>query len=161
MKNAALGGLTEVEASKLILTSTEDKNVMAFAKMMVSDHGKANTQLLELAKGKGYQVPSNLTTEKTELVNKMKTLKLEARNEYYIKLMANEHNQAIDLFTKGSQSDDEEVRKFATNTLPTLKNHYQHVMKLDTIFQTPKANQGDDRLKISDRKSATAEKNKQ
>ncbi len=87
-----------------------------------------------------------------ELINKMDTYQNEGRNEYYLQLMLNEHNKAIDLFSLASRSTDQDIKTFASNLLPTLKHHYKEVSKLDSLFKQPRANQGDDPLKISDRK---------
>lgn len=151
LQQAAYGGMIEVESSNKILTVTEDASVKSFAEMMVKDHSAANQRLETLASTKGYRLPTLLPYSKTELINKMDTYKNEGRNEYYLRLMLNEHMSAIDLFSLASRSEDKEIRAFASSILPTLETHYQHVKKADSLFRQPKQNQGDDPLKISDR----------
>ncbi len=151
-ENAALGGMVEVESSSQIEKLTQNQQVKVFAAMMMKDHGLANQKLKVLANQKGYTLPKTLPASKLELVNKINDFKDEGRNEYYVRLMINEHKNAINLFSMGERSKDADISKFSTETLPIIKQHYQHILKIDTLLQKPKANQGDDPLKISDRK---------
>jgi len=150
-QNAAYGGMIEVEASNKALTFTENPDIKTFADMMVKDHGGANQKLKSLAKNKGYVLPAALPLSKVEAIDKMNSFKDEGRNEYYLQLMVNEHQKAIDIFSLASRSKDAEINQFATSLLPTLKHHYMEVKKLDSTYRQPKVNQGDDPLKISDR----------
>ncbi|TKC10442.1 DUF4142 domain-containing protein [Pedobacter polaris] len=152
-EHAAYGGMVEVESSSKILVTTEDSAIKTFAQMMVNDHGDANRKLSALAQSKGYVLPSALPNSKIELINKMDSFKDEGRNEYYLQLMINEHKTAIDLFALAERSADKQISQFASGLLPKLKHHYRLVMQIDTAFQAPKANQGDDPLKLSDRKA--------
>lgn len=150
-QQAAYGGMVEVESSKKILALTENPEVKVFAEMMVKDHGAANERLKALALSKGYALPAALPNSKVEQINKMDSFKDEGRNEYYLLLMVNEHIKAIDLFALASRSKDKEINQFASSLLPTLKHHYNHVKKTDSLYRQPRMNQGDDPLKLSDR----------
>lgn len=151
-ENAALGGMVEVESSTKIEKLTKNQAVKVFAAMMVKDHGTIGKKLEMLAQQKGFDLPKVLPTSKLSLIGKLDEFKDEARNDYYVKLMINEHKNAIDLFSMGERSKDASVSKFATENLPTIRAHYEQILKIDTLLQKPKANQGDDPLKISDRK---------
>ena len=150
-QNAAYGGMVEVESSNRTLTFTQHPGVKAFADMMVKDHGGANQKLKALAQSKGYVLPAALPLSKLALIDKMNSFKDEGRNEYYLQLMINEHQKAIDIFSLASRSKDAAINQFATSLLPTLKHHYMEVKKLDSLYRQPKVNQGDDPIKISDR----------
>ncbi|MDQ8051616.1 MAG: DUF4142 domain-containing protein [Pedobacter sp.] len=152
-QQAAYGGMVEVESSNQILQHTKDPAIKTFAEMMVKDHGAANVQLKALAATNGYILPATLPNSKVDLISKMDTFKDEGRDEYYIQLMVTEHKNAIQLFSMASRSDDVAVAKFASTLLPTLNHHYQHTLKIDSAFKKAKANQGDDPLKLSDRKN--------
>jgi putative membrane protein len=151
-KNAAYGGMIEVESSNKILQESKDKAVRTFAEMMVKDHGDANAKLKTIAAAKGYVLPTALPESRLALIKKMDTFRDEGRDEYYIQLMIQEHQNAIDLFTAGSKSQDSTISNFASSLLPKLSHHYQHTLKIDTALKAVKANQGDDPLKISNRK---------
>jgi putative membrane protein len=151
-QNAAYGGMVEVESSNKIIQLTTDSAIKNFAQMMVKDHGQANLELKSLANAKGYILPAALPGSKIDLIRKIESFNNEGRDEYYVQLMMMEHKNAVNLFSAGSKSHDPEISKFASTLLPKLNAHLQHVMKLDTAQIAPRANQGDDPLKISDRK---------
>jgi len=151
-QNAAYGGMTEVESSNKVLAVTLDSGVKAFAETMLTDHGNANEKLKALAASKGYTLPSMLPQSKIDRINRMEEMMDEGRNEYYMQLMISEHQHALDLFAQATRSKDSEIREFAKSILPILNTHYQHIQKLYTEFKKPKAEGGDDLLKLSDRK---------
>src|SRR5437763_14745814 len=57
MKEAAAGGLAEVELGKLAQQNGQSDQVKQFGARMVTDHGNANQQLTSLASGKGMTLP--------------------------------------------------------------------------------------------------------
>ena len=54
---AAAGGMSEVEFGKAALTKSTNAKVKEFANMMVNDHGKANQELMLIAKSKNINLP--------------------------------------------------------------------------------------------------------
>src|SRR5262249_47368589 len=71
VKKAALGGMTEVEASKLAVSKAQDPQVRAFAQKMVKEHTAANDELKSLADKKGWTVPSSLDAAHKAVVQKL------------------------------------------------------------------------------------------
>ena len=53
IKEAADGGLAEVELGQLAVEKSSNEEVKGFAQRMVEDHGKANENLKQLAARKG------------------------------------------------------------------------------------------------------------
>lgn len=152
-KNAAYGGMIEVETSNKMIQSTKNAQVKTFAEMMVKDHGDANKKIKALAESKGFMPPTILPEDKLMLIQKLDTYKDESKNEYYTQLMIQEHKNAIQLFTEASRSADREIAKLASAILPTLTIHYQQLIKIDSLLKTAKLNQGDDPAGISNRKN--------
>jgi len=151
-KNAAYGGMIEMETSNKMIQSTKNAQIKAFAEMMVKDHGEANGKVKALAQSKGFMPPTILPEDKLMLVQKLDSYKDESKNEYYAQLMIQEHKNAIQLFTEASRSDDTDIANLATATLPTLNAHYKQITKIDSLLKTRKLNQGDDPIGISNRK---------
>lgn len=152
-KNAAYGGMIEVETSNKMIQSTKNAQIKAFAEMMVKDHSQANQKVKSLAESKGFVLPTILPEDKLMLVQKLDSYKDESRNEYYAHLMIQEHKNAIQLFTEASRSDDTDIANLATATLPTLNAHYKQITKIDSLLKSRKLNQGDDPIGISNRKN--------
>src|SRR5437879_52611 len=60
VKDAAIGGLAEVELGKLAQQNGQDNQVKQFGARMEQDHGKANDELSKIATGKGMTLPQQL-----------------------------------------------------------------------------------------------------
>src|SRR5262245_60975411 len=58
VNKAGEGGLAEVAAGKLGSQKATSPAVKAFAQKMVTDHGKANKELMAAAKAKNLEVPA-------------------------------------------------------------------------------------------------------
>ena len=130
VKKAALDGMTEVEAGKVALAKSQDKEVRNFAQRMVTDHGKANAELESLAKAKGLTAPKQLDPEHEAMVNSLKTKSGADFDRAYAEHMNMDHSKAIALFESATKSNDAQLAQFAQKTLPTLKEHKELAQKL-------------------------------
>ena len=132
--NAAEGGITEVEAGKLALEKSSSADVKTFAQHMVTDHTKANQELMALAKKLDIEVPDDAA-----LTDKAKKAILEMRDESFDKAYSNNqvaaHEKTVELFKKeAASSDNPELKAFATKTLPTLEAHLKMAKELQTKY---------------------------
>lgn len=91
------GGLQEISAGNLAAQKALRPDVKAFGKRMVADHGKAQVTLMQLAKSKGYGVPSQATSP--PVPNPMLT-KATGKDfdSLYIHMMVPDHRQTVLLF---------------------------------------------------------------
>jgi putative membrane protein len=123
VKKAALGGMTEVEASKLAQSKSQDANVKKFAAQMVTDHSKANQELAGIAKGKGLNVPTSLDAEHQAIVKKLSAKSGAEFDSAYSQQMMGDHAKTVALFEGAAKSSDADIAAFAKKTLPTLEGH--------------------------------------
>lgn len=124
LMKAAAGGMSEVEAGKMAAEKATNADVKQFANMMVQDHTGANGQVKKLAAARNIALPGSLPEDKMEKANEMNEKSGRAFNKAYMDMMVEDHKKTIDLFEKAqSDSKDEEVKTFITNTLPKLKMH--------------------------------------
>jgi predicted outer membrane protein len=63
MAKAASGGKAEVELGRLASERGTSDAVKQFAQRMVTDHGKANEELTQLAQRKGIALPADLDAQ--------------------------------------------------------------------------------------------------
>jgi putative membrane protein len=125
VKKAALGGMTEVETSKLAASKAEDPQVRSFAQKMVTDHTKANDELKSLAKKKGWTLPTSLDAEHKAIVQKLSAKSGADFDAAYSKQMMQDHEKTVALFKGATQSSDADLAQWAEKTLPTLEKHEQ------------------------------------
>lgn len=127
LENAAHGGATEVEGSRLAQEKATSPDVKAFANQMIQDHTKVNQELAALAKQKGYEPPTE-----PALMQKAKLKALSATSgDTFDKMYASQigvdaHEDAVKLFEKAAnEAKDPDVKAFAQKTLPALRHHLE------------------------------------
>lgn len=131
---AAVGGMFEVESSKLADTAAQDATVKDFAHMMVSDHTAANTKLKEIAGEQKLSVPTALDAKHQVDLDKLNSAKGAAFDTAYVHAQGDAHDEAVSLFEDyAKDGDNASLKTFATETLPTLKMHQD---KVKTIAET-------------------------
>jgi putative membrane protein len=74
IKEAAQGGLMEVQLGKLAQEKAADAKVKQFGKRMEQDHSKANDELKKIASDKGVQLSNDLDSKHKSNVDKLAKL---------------------------------------------------------------------------------------
>jgi putative membrane protein len=130
-KNAAEGGIFEVDAGNLAQQKGTSPAVKDFGGMMVKDHGAANDKLQALAAGKGISLPTSPGIAQMATEAKLKIESGDTFDKAYIESQVKAHRMTIKLFKKEIASgQDGDAKAFATATLPTLRSH---LSKIDAI----------------------------
>ncbi len=132
MKKAAQGGMLEVQASKLAMERASSAEVKAFAKMLHEDHTAANGKLEAIARSKGVQLPSELDAKQKAELERLRGLQGEAFEQAYMKrLGVHDHEKDIQAFERQARTGkDEQLKRFAIETLPTLRKHLTHAQQI-------------------------------
>jgi putative membrane protein len=132
LKDAAIGGMTEVELGKLAKEKGSSDGVKQFGQKMIDDHTKANDELRQIAVSKSISVPESLDAKHKARVDKLSKLSGAEFDKAYIKDQLKDHEQDVKEFQQEAQSGtDEAVKNFASKTLPTLQAHLQAVKDLE------------------------------
>ena len=74
VKEAAAGGMMEVELGKIAADKAANDKVKAFGRQMQEDHGKANEELKTLAANKGVKIPTALEGKQKRTVDRLAKL---------------------------------------------------------------------------------------
>ena len=121
---AAEGGISEVTLGQLAAAKAKSADVRAFGNQMVSDHGKANSELTELARLKGVTLPTTPGKEDEKLANTLSSKDGKTFDRTYMENMVRDHEKDVREFERASRTAaDPGVKAWAANTLPTLKDH--------------------------------------
>lgn len=119
-------GLLEVEAAKLAQAKATDASVKKYAHMMVEQHGKANDELSALARGHNLEVPTTVTKDGNDELEKLRNKAGKDFDEAYVDMMIDAHEDAVDLFEKQAKRDkDADLQQWASKTVPTLRTHLE------------------------------------
>ena len=123
-EKAAQDSIAEIDLGELAKERAGSDEVKQFAQRMIDDHGKANEQLEEIAKTKGVALPTEAGEEHSKVRAELADLKGEEFDQKYMAAMAEDHQKAVDLFQKqAEEGQDPELKAFAEQTLPTIKEH--------------------------------------
>jgi putative membrane protein len=128
---AASSGMAEVAIGKLAQEKAKNADVKKLADRVVADHSKANEELIRLARDAGINVPDK---SEADLESKVKHFRSEADKNFdreFINHMVDSHTKGVDLFSRASKElKNAQLRGFAENTLPTIKEHLTTAKRL-------------------------------
>lgn len=127
IQKAAESGMAEVMFGKLAQSQANSQKIKDYGMMMEKAHTKANQELLGLAKQQNITLPTALPAP---MQSDYDALQKKSGNDFdkaFMDQMIADHQKAINLFEmEAKNGKNEQVRTWAENTLPTLKQHQQH-----------------------------------
>jgi putative membrane protein len=131
VNKAAEGGLAEVEFGKLATEKASSNEVKKFGQRMVDDHRKANDQLKQVAGKVGVTLPDRLSPKDQATRDRLSKLSGEQFDSAYMRDMVKDHTKDVAEFRRESQNaKNDDVKNFASQTLPTLQDHLQHAKSI-------------------------------
>ncbi len=127
LTKAINAGMKEVKVSELAEKNARNEQVRSFAKDLVKDHTKANKELLDQAKNLRVAVAAGLPQDQKTKVDNLGKLTGADFDREYIRMMVDDHKEAITLFeTEARTGKNADLKSFAEKTLPTLRQHLKH-----------------------------------
>jgi putative membrane protein len=135
MKEAAMGGMEEVDLGKLAAQKAASADVKSFAQKMVDDHSKANDQLMQLATQKGVTLPTGMSSMEKSATAKLDKLSGADFDKAYVSMMVKDHKKDVAAFEKESKSGkDSDLKSWASTTLPTLQDHLKMIQGISSTM---------------------------
>lgn len=130
-KDAAEGGMAEVQLGTLAQQKSSNPSVKEFGAMMVTDHTAAGDKLQAIASSKDIKLPTSPSLGQSATKTKLEVLSGESFDKSYIKDMIKDHQDDIALFKKEAASgQDPDAKAFAIATLPTLEKHLKKIQSI-------------------------------
>ena len=124
IKEAAVGGLYEVQAGQIAAQKATSAEVKQLAQHIVTDHTQANDKLKAIAQAKGVDVPAALDAKHQKKLDQLNKLSGAEFDREYARMMVSDHKEDIKKFQKEAQSGgDPDLKQFASSTLPALNQH--------------------------------------
>ena len=125
---AAEGGMLEVKLSQLAQQKSQSQEVKQLAQQLEQDHTQANQQLMQVAKQKNITLPTDLKGECQETYQAFQQLSGKDFDNAYLLFNVKDHLKDIMMFQKEARNGtDQEIKQWASQTLPKLRQHAQHI----------------------------------
>jgi putative membrane protein len=137
MQAAANGGMCEVQAGQLAQQRATNDQLKQFGQQMVSDHTAVNNQLTQLAQQKGVALPTALDADAQSQIDKLNSLSGNDFDDYYVTGQVKAHENTIKLFQdEANNGQDNDVKAFASQNLPTIQHHLDMIHNLQSAIGT-------------------------
>jgi putative membrane protein len=132
VEQAIIGAMAEVEYSKLAIKKSGVAKLKQFAEQMVKDHESSNIKLKQIAESHRLPVPKTLDAEHQKTLAELRSLSGAQFDQTYVNLMKRDHDTTVGLFDNAAGEDglSADLRNFATQALPVLRQHQQHAHAL-------------------------------
>lgn len=131
LKQAAQSQLAEIKLVEIAVKRAGSEKVKQFGEQMIVDHSKANQEVTQLARQEGVDMPKELSPKQREKADKFSGLSGEAFDKAYMEYMTKDHRKDVMEFERSAQQiQDPQVRQWARETLPVLKNHLQTAQQI-------------------------------
>ncbi len=121
--------LAEIAVGDLAQKNGGSDDVKAFGKMLVEDHTASNQKAISLAQANGITPPNEPKPADKEAQQSLAKLSGPEFDRDFSKAMVKGHKEAIGKFEAASKGDDD-VAKFAQETLPTLQKHLEQAQSI-------------------------------
>jgi putative membrane protein len=121
----AVSDMFEIQSSKLA-AQKGNENIRAFAQQMITDHTKTTNELKGLVGKAKAKLPSGLDAEHQKKLDQLQKLAADQFDATYASMQVQAHEEAVKLFEAyASTGDDAQLKAWAAETLPALKEHLQ------------------------------------
>ena len=137
---AATSDLYEMEVSRLAEQRAQNEQLKRFAERMLRDHGKTTGELKgmlgQLQGVSAQQMPTRLDQQHETLMQQLQGAQGAEFDRLYAQQQVQSHQAAVDLFRAYAQSgDDEQLKRWASQTLPSLEEHLREAQQLQRATQ--------------------------
>lgn len=129
---AGASDLYERTSSQIMLQTTQDPNIRAFATMMLSDHAKSTAAVkAAAARSRIKAPPPQLMPLQQELVAELRAEQGQARDAAYVAQQKASHNQALNV-QKAYAMDGTApaLKSTAAGIVPVVQHHIEMLMKM-------------------------------
>lgn len=134
VRDAAIGGMYEIESSKMALQRSKNAEVKKAAQMIISDHEAANAKLKTLVDGGKAPgpLPTALDERRKGMLDNLRGASDADFDDRYLDQQTMAHHEAMTAFNGYAQmGDNADLKAFAAETAPKLKTHADTVTGLD------------------------------
>jgi putative membrane protein len=131
MTHAAREGIMEVQLGNLAAQKASNSDVKQLGESMATAHSQLSQKLQQLASSLNVTLPQELNLEQQNVLSRLEKLSGKVFDRDYLKAVISDHTKDISEFERAaSQVTNEEIKQFASEALPTLRNHLKAAREL-------------------------------
>jgi putative membrane protein len=132
VQKVAISDLFEIQSGQVAQQKATNDDYRQFGQMIHDDHSKSSEQIKSMAQNMpGLQIPTAPDSAHKQKLDKLQLLDGAQFEDQFKKDQVAAHQDAIKLFEGYAQKGDHaDLKKFAQDTLPKLKQHLQHAQAL-------------------------------
>lgn len=129
---AGASDLYEITSSRVLLETTQDPKLRAFAQMMITDHAKSTADVkAAAARSRVRAMPPKLTPLQQELVTELRAEQGAARDAAYVAQQKASHGQALNVQKAYAMEGTAPALKAAAATIvPVVEHHIMELMSM-------------------------------
>ena len=129
---AGASDLYEITSSQVLLETTQDPKLRAFAQMMIADHTKSTADVkAAAARSRVRAMPPRLNPLQQELVTELRAEQGTARDAAYVAQQKASHGQALNVQKAYAMEGTAPALKAAAATIVPVVEH--HIMELKAM----------------------------
>ncbi len=133
---AANGGMAEVALGKLAQDKSANSQIKSFGAMMVKDHGKANDELMAIAKTKNITLPATVDADHQKKMDDLSKMTGKDFDKAYVDAMVDGHKKTLSLMQdEAKNGKDADLKAFAAKTAPTVQMHLDAINKIQASIK--------------------------
>lgn len=142
-------GEAEVRLGRLAQERASNPEVRAFAEMMVRDHTKAGNELKQIASRHNLRMDDDANDhgDHNDLQERLAKPSGVEFDREYIDSMVDDHEKAINEVEDKTDSNNQDVKQWATSTLPTLKQHLERAKSIQENLRNANTRQDNSKRK--------------
>jgi putative membrane protein len=131
MMNAAREGMMEVQMGNLAARKASNNDVKQLGESIATTHSQLGQKLQQLASNLNVTLPQDLKPEQQNVLSRLEKLSGKVFDSDYLKAMISDHTKDISEFERAiSQVTNEEIKQFASEALPALRDHLKAAREL-------------------------------
>lgn len=133
MKQAAQGGMEEVQTGQLAEQKAAAPAVKQLGQTLVTDHTQLNNQLMQLAQQQGVTLPTTLDQSDRQEMQQLQKLSGSQFDKTFAKEEIEDHQKMIKMFQQEAQNtQDQALRQWVETGIPVLQKHLQMAQQAES-----------------------------
>ena len=131
--------LTEIGLGEIAIVNTLNPKIKEFSQAAINDHQKINKELSNLASKKGISLPPSPGMRNMKEIKRLSQKMGSNFDRHFINMMIELHEKDIRLFEMALEnSTDSDIKAFANNNLPLIRNHLETAKSLKQARESKK-----------------------